>query len=185
MSRRNPWTTLRSRIVVSNPWFKVRENAVIRPDGKPGTYTTVLARNAVGVVPCYPDGTILLVGQYRYSIGRYSWEIPEGGGEQGEPPIRTARRELEEETGYQARHLRSLGRLHTSNCFTNETAYLYYATGLIPGIVRPDGTERLATRRLPFAEAYRMAIQGRITDSITIVALCRLKARRIARRRGR
>jgi 8-oxo-dGTP pyrophosphatase MutT (NUDIX family) len=179
MSRRNPWTTLGSRIVVSNPWFKVQENAVIRPDGTPGTYTTVLARSAVGVVPCFPDGTILLVGQYRYSIGQYSWEIPEGGGEEGESPIRTARRELEEETGYRAQSLRSLGRLHTSNCFTNEMAYLYYATGLSPGSMRPDGTERLVTRRLPFTEAYRMAIEARITDSITITALFRLKARRI------
>jgi ADP-ribose diphosphatase len=176
MSTRNPWKTLRSRIVLSNPWFQIRKDAVIRPDGKPGTYTTLLARTAVGVVPCFPDGTVLLVGQYRYSIDRYSWEIPEGGGEDGESRLRTARRELEEETGYRAGRLRSLGRFHTSNCFTNETAYLYYATGLTPGVGRPDGTEQFRTRRLPFDEAYRMAVRGQITDSITIVALFRVKA---------
>lgn len=182
-SRRNPWTTLSSRIVHdANPWFRIREDAVTRPDGQPGTYTTLLARRAVGVVPCFSDGTIMLVGQYRYSIARYSWEIPEGGSEDGESPLRTARRELAEETGYRAKTYHSLGRFHTSNCFTDETAHLYYATGLEPGVARPDGTERLASRRVPFARACDMAVRGGITDSITIVALFRLMARRSARR---
>lgn len=185
VSRRNPWTTLDSRIVLANPWFKIREDAVIRPDGNPGTYTTLLARNAVGVVPCFSDGTILLVGQYRYSIARYSWEIPEGGGEDGESPRQTARRELAEETGYRAKTYRSLGCFHTSNCFTDETAYLYYATGLTPGVGRPDGTERLVSRRIQFTRACDMAVRGAITDSITIVALFRLMARRSSRRARR
>lgn len=192
MPTRNPWKTMRSRIVLANPWFKVRRDAVIRPDGKAGTYTTILTRTAVGVVPYFADGTILLVGQYRYSIDRYSWEIPEGGSEDGESPIRTARRELEEETGFRAERFRLLGRVHTSNCFTNETAHLYQATGLTRGVWCPDATERLRVRRLPFEEAYRMAVDGRITDSITAVALFRLKAlgagirrRRRGRQRGR
>jgi len=79
MNERNPWKTLESKIVAKNPWFELRQDRVIRPDGKPGAYHTVLAPPAVGVVPCFQDGTILLVGQYRYSISRYSWEIPEGG----------------------------------------------------------------------------------------------------------
>jgi len=176
MSTRNPWTTLSSRIVVSNPWFKLRKDQVIRPDGKRGTYSTVLAPNAVGVVPCFSDGTILLVGQYRYSIGQYSWEIPEGGGEPGERPVQTARRELREETGHRAKTIRSLGVMHTSNCFTNEKAYLYYATGLESGVTQQDATEEIASRRIHFDEAYAMAVSGKITDSITIVALFRLQA---------
>jgi len=177
MTRKNPWVTLNSRIILSNPWFRLRRDEVIRPDGKRGDYHTVLAPAAVGVVPCFDDGSILLVGQYRYSIARYSWEIPEGGGKRGERPIQTARRELLEETGYRAATFRSLGIFHTSNCFTNETAYLFWAGQLTPGKPRPDATEELATRRLPFEEAYTMAVEGKITDSLTIVALFRLKER--------
>ena len=175
MSARNPWTTLSSRIVLSNPWFQLRKDQVIRPDGRKGEYNTVLAPTAVGVVPYFDDDSILLVGQYRYSISRYSWEIPEGGSEPGERPIQTARRELREETGYRAAAFRSLGVVHTSNCFTNETAHLFCARNLTAGEPRCDSTEKIVTKRVPFAEAYRMAIDGKITDSITIVALFRLK----------
>ncbi|MBP1688272.1 MAG: 8-oxo-dGTP pyrophosphatase MutT, family, partial [Deltaproteobacteria bacterium] len=110
-------------------------------------------------------------------ISRYSWEIPEGGGKPGERPIQTARRELLEETGHRAAMVRSLGIFHTSNCFTDETAYLFYAWNLTAGTPRPDGTEEFVTRRLPFVEAYQMAVDGRITDSLSIVALFRLKER--------
>jgi ADP-ribose diphosphatase len=177
MSARNPWTTLSSRIVASNPWFQLRKDQVIRPDGRRGEYNTVLAPPAVGVVPCFEDGSILLVGQYRYSISRYSWEIPEGGGRPDETPRQTARRELREETGYAAATLRSLGIFHTSNCFTNETAYLFYARSLTAGQSKQDGTEQIATKRVPLDAAYRMAVDGTITDSLTIVALFRLMER--------
>jgi 8-oxo-dGTP pyrophosphatase MutT (NUDIX family) len=180
MSRKNPWKTLGSRIVASNPWFRLRQDRVIRPDGKLGVYNTVLAPNAVGVVPLFEDGSILLVGQYRYSVSSYSWEIPEGGGKPGERPIQTARRELREETGYRAARFRSLGIFHTSNCFTNEVAHLFCAWRLIGGRPRLEGTEDLVTRRVPFEKAFRMAVEGEITDSITIVALFRLKERAVA-----
>lgn len=174
MSQKNPWKTLNSRILVSNPWFKLRQDKVIRPDGKKGEYNTILAPTAVGVVPCFDDGTILLVGQYRYSISQYSWEIPEGGGKPEEKPLQTARRELLEETGYRASRYKSLGILHTSNCFTDEIAYVFYAWGLKAGQDRQDGTEQIATKRLPFEEAFQMALDSKITDSLTIVALFRL-----------
>lgn len=172
----NPWKTLRSRILLSNPWFRLRQDEVVRPDGRRGTYNTLLAPVAVGIVPCLEDGTILLVGQYRYSIARYSWEIPEGGSKRSEKPAQAARRELREETGFGASRLTSLGIVHTSNCFTNEAAHLFQATGLTPGTPEHDGTERITVRRVAFEEACRMAVDGRITDSITIVALLRLKA---------
>ncbi len=178
-SGKNPWTRLSSKIILSNPWFKLRQDRVLRPDGKNGMYHTLLAPKAVGVVPCFDDGTILLVGQYRYSVDQYSWEIPEGGGKTNEKPIQTARRELREETGYRAGVLKSLGTFHTSNCFTDETAYLYYAKDLKPGSSQPDVTEQLVLRRLPFEEAYEMALQGKIMDSITLVALFLLKEKKV------
>jgi 8-oxo-dGTP pyrophosphatase MutT (NUDIX family) len=177
MPPKNPWKTLRSRILIENPWFKLRQDDVLRPDGKPGSYNTVLAPVAAGVVPCFEDGSILLVGQYRYSISRYSWEIPEGGGHGDEKPVQIARRELLEETGYRARRMRKLGLFHTSNSFTDETAHLFLATGLTPGPSNPDGTEEIVPRRLAFAEAYRMAVGGEITDSLTLVALFWLEAK--------
>lgn len=179
MSRKNPWKTLSTKIVRSNPWFKLREDRVIRPDGKPGTYSFILAPRAVGVVPCFQDGTVLLVGQYRYPLDAYSWEIPEGGSREQEQPIQTARRELREETGYRAGTFKSLGILHTSNCFTDEVAHLFYATDLKPGKDDQDGTEQIVTRRLPFKEAWQMAVDGKITDSLTLVALFRLQAKGI------
>lgn len=177
MTQKNPWKTLRSRILIENPWFKLRQDDVLRPDGKPGSYNTVLAPPAVGVVPLFADGSLLLVGQYRYSISRYSWEIPEGGGHDGESPVQTARRELLEETGYRAGRMRKLGVFHTSNSFTDETAHLFLATELREGESRPDGTEQIKVRRLAVADAYDMAVTGKITDSLTLVALFWLEAK--------
>jgi len=177
MAPRNPWKTLDSKIVLSNPWFHLRRDRVIRPDGNKGTYNTVVAPTAVGIVPCFDDASILLVGQYRYSISRYSWEIPEGGSKGDEKPIQTARRELSEETGYRAGRFKSLGTFHTSNCFTNEIAHLFCAWNLALGEPHQDPTESIVTKRIPFRDAYEMAVSGKITDSITIVALFRLKER--------
>ena len=99
----NPWTTLGSRPVYENPWIKVREDQVLRPDGQPGIYGVVEFKNrAVGVLPVEDDGAVWLVGQYRYPLQAYSWEIPEGGSAAGETPEETARRELQEETGLTA-----------------------------------------------------------------------------------
>jgi 8-oxo-dGTP pyrophosphatase MutT (NUDIX family) len=172
---RNPWKRLRSHPVCENPWFSVRRDDVIRPDGQPGTYSVVRSeRLAVGVLPLWEDGTLTLVGQYRYPIDRYSWEIPEGGGERDGDPLETARRELLEETGIRAGSLVSLGSCHLSNCFLDETCELYVATDLVQGQPQPGGDEELETQRVPVEQVMAMAADGRITDSITIVGLFHL-----------
>src|SRR5262249_39331018 len=95
--RPSPWTTLSRRPVYENRWIAVREAQVIRPDGQPGISGVVhFKHTAVGVLPVDEQGRVWLVGQYRYPLGIYSWEIPEGGGHEGEPPEETARRELRE-----------------------------------------------------------------------------------------
>src|SRR4051794_18359940 len=117
--RSNPWTTLGSRAVYDNPWVAVREDRVVRPDGKPGVYGVVHFKNrAVGVLPVDGEGRVWLVGQYRYPIGEYSWEIPEGGGPSGEDPEETARRELREETGLVAGRVEQIATAHLSNSVT-------------------------------------------------------------------
>lgn len=171
----NPWKTLSSSHLYGNKWFAVREDQVIRPDGQCGTYSVVSAsRLATGILPLWSDGTVTLVGQYRYPLNEYSWEIPEGGGALDADPLAIARQELREETGIEAATWRYLGRVHTSNCFTDELCHLFLAEGLTQGVAQPDPEEIIQTRRLPFEEAVSMAHDGRITDSISIAGIFRL-----------
>lgn len=177
-STSSPWKKLSSQMKYETPWFRVREDRVLRPDGEPGTYSVVsAARLAAGVVPLWSDGSITLVGQFRYPLEEYSWEIPEGGGRFETPAEEIARRELLEETGIVAERMEPLGRLHTSNCFLDEVCHLFVARGLSQGEPRPDPEEAIETERVSLEEAAARAIDGRITDSITIVALFRLLAR--------
>jgi 8-oxo-dGTP pyrophosphatase MutT (NUDIX family) len=174
----NPWKTLSTSRIHQNAWFDVREDQVLRPDGQPGTYNVVsAARTATGILPVWPDGSLTLVGQYRYPIQEYSWEIPEGGGPIGENPESIARRELLEETGIQAESWEHLGRVHTSNCFVDEVCHLFLAKHLTSGPALPDAVEVLQVRRESLAEVLAMILDGRITDSISIAGVFRLLAR--------
>jgi 8-oxo-dGTP pyrophosphatase MutT (NUDIX family) len=170
-----PWTRLRSREVYENPWIRVREDDVLRPDGSPGIYGVVHFKNvAVAVVPIDDQGRVILVGQHRYPFDRYFWELPEGGCPIGrETPLESARRELREETGYAAARWDFLGTLELSNSSTDENAHLFLARGLTPGEMDPDGDEELAVKSVDFAEAWRMAMAGELTESLTVAALAR------------
>ena len=175
----NPWTTLGSRPVYENPWIKVREDQVLRPDGQPGIYGVVEFKNrAVGVLPVEDDGAVWLVGQYRYPLQAYSWEIPEGGCPEGETPEETARRELQEETGLTALTLELLTTAHLSNSVSDEVAYIFRASGLTHGQNNPEGAEAIEVRRVAWAEAWAMLRRGEITDSISVIALLHEAVRR-------
>jgi 8-oxo-dGTP pyrophosphatase MutT (NUDIX family) len=170
--RSNPWTTLGRRPVYENPWIAVREDRVVRPDGEEGIYGVVHFKNAaVGVLPVDEQGRVWLVGQYRYTLGQYSWEIPEGGGPPGEPPEETARRELREETGLVAGRIELMATAHLSNSVSDELAYIFRATELTPGRCEPEGTERLQVRHLDWAEAWAMLRRGEVTDAMSVIAL--------------
>lgn len=174
MSQENPWQTTGTRPVYDNAWIRVREDAVIRPDGAPGIYGVVEFKNrAVGVVPLTREGDTFLVGQYRYPLERYSWEIPEGGSPAGESVLESARRELREETGLLADRWTCLGELHLSNSVTDEVGCVFLAEDLTPGPAEPEGTERLALRRVPLVVAYQMAMTGEITDALAVIGLAR------------
>jgi 8-oxo-dGTP pyrophosphatase MutT (NUDIX family) len=167
----NPWRMLGSRRVYENPWISVREDSVIRPDGEPGIYGVVHYKNtAVGVLPVEGDH-VYLVGQYRYPLERYSWEIPEGGCPEDEEPLEAARRELKEETGFEARSWSRLGEAFLSNSVADEYAVWFLATDLVPGEAHNEGTEVIGVRRVPLPEAVAMAMDGRITDALSILAL--------------
>jgi 8-oxo-dGTP pyrophosphatase MutT (NUDIX family) len=176
----NPWQTIATRIVYENPWISVREDQVIRPDGAPGIYGVVEFKNiGIGIVPLDDAGNVHLIGQYRYTLHAYSWEIPEGGCPENEEPLAAAQRELLEETGLEARAWRLMGRAHLSNSVTDEIVMWYLATELIHGKADPEGTEKLEHRSVPFDEAVQMIERGEITDALSILALlhcARLKA---------
>ncbi len=169
----NPWKTLSSSPIYGNKWFAVREDRVIRPDGHIGSYSVVSAtRLATGIVPLWPDGTVTLVGQYRYPLDEYCWEIPWGWPRHR--PARDRQARAERRSGDRGRHLDLSGAgYHTSNCFTDEICHLFLVRDLTQGVAKPDPEEVLDTRRVPFEEAVRMAYDGRITDSISIAGLFR------------
>ncbi len=167
----NPWQTLASQLIYENPWIRVREDQVIRPDGKPGIYGVVEYNPCVGVLPLDAQGNVHLVGQHRYALDIYSWEIPEGACNVGEEPEAAARRELKEELGLKTRKLEKLITSHLSNSVSNEEAHIFLATELTQHEAAPEGTEELERRIVSFATALEMVRTGEITDSMSQLAI--------------
>lgn len=171
----NPWKTLKTEIVYDNNWITVFHNEVITPGNTNGIYGKVHFKNyAIGIVPVDDEGYTYLVGQYRYAIDTYSWEIPEGGGGVGNNKLDAARRELLEETGIIARKWELLSILHTSNSATDETAFIYLARDLVFSKMQPDATEQLQVKKIKLDDAVQMALDGKITDSMSVSALLKL-----------
>ena len=175
-----PWVRHSRRVAYENPWIVVFHDEVTRPDGQPGIYGVVhLRTRAVGVVAFDRDDRVLLVGQHRYTLDRYSWEIPEGGSPLDEDPLEGAQRELAEETGYSGGTWHELIRFTESNSVTDEEGVFFVATGLEAGASNPEGTEDLQVKWVPFVEALGMIDSGEIHDAMTQVALLA-----VARERG-
>ena len=169
-----PWRRLGRRVAYQNPWLTVWHDDVIRPDGEPGIYGVVhFANRAIGILALDEEDRVLLVGQHRYPLAAYTWEIPEGGGGLDESPLEAARRELAEETGFRAGSWRELGRAALSNSVTDELAVFFIATELRAGAAAPEGTEELQTRWVPFDEAVAMTLDGRIDDALSTLAIQR------------
>ncbi len=176
----NPWKTLSSRTVYDNKWIRVEEHQVINPAGGSGIYGKVHFKNkAIGIVPLDAQGNTWLVGQHRYTLNEYTWEIPEGGCPEGTLPLDSAKRELKEETGITATHWQQLMRFHTSNSVTDEEGFIFLAEGLTFGATELEETEAdLVVKKLPFTEALQMVLSGKITDSMSvagILAVARLR----------
>lgn len=172
----NPWQITAEKAIYDNPWINVTEYQVINPSGNPGIYGKVHFKNrAIGVVPLDADMNTYLVGQYRFVLNQYSWEIPEGGGPLNEDPLDAAKRELQEETGLKASQWTEIQRMHLSNSVSDELSIIYLATGLKQFEANPEDTEELITHKLPFDEVYRMVCAGEITDSMTVAGVLKVK----------
>jgi 8-oxo-dGTP pyrophosphatase MutT (NUDIX family) len=173
------WKKLESRTVFENSWMRVCEDHVINPGGGESHYGWVHFRNlAIGILPLDDDGNTWLVGQQRYTLGEYSWELPMGGAPLGEEPLDAARRELKEETGLSADRWTELMRLHTSNSITDELGIVFVAEGLTQGETAFEETEDLAIRKLPLSDAVTLVLDGEITDAISVAAILKVSALR-------
>ena len=175
------WKKLSSRVVYDNDWMEVREDHVINPGGGENQYGHVHFKNrAVAIVALDESDNTWLVGQQRYTLDEYSWELPMGGAPLDEEPLAAARRELLEETGLSARDWQEVMRLHTSNSITDEVGFVYVATDLSMGAPNTEETEELEVRKVPLQAAVQMVLDGEITDAISAAALLRLHALKTA-----
>jgi len=166
------WKTLSSRIVFDNPWITVFEDRVVNPGGGKNDYGHVHFKNrAVAIVPLDEDGNTWLVGQDRYTLGIFSWELPMGGAPLEESPLDAAKRELKEETGLTALKWTELMQLHTSNSITDEVGVVFIAEQLKEGQSELEETENIELRKLKLVEALEMVARGEITDAISVAAL--------------
>jgi len=172
----NPWKTLNSEMVYESHWISITKHDVINPSGNPGLYSTVHFKNfAIGILPLDEDYNTWLVGQFRYPINDYTWEIPEGGGNLKVPPLESAKRELLEEVGIVATKWTKIQELHLSNSATDEFAILYVAQGLTFQESQPEEDEKLEVKKIPFKKLYEMVVTGEITDSLTVVTVLKTK----------
>jgi 8-oxo-dGTP pyrophosphatase MutT (NUDIX family) len=173
---RNPWKTLKSEKVYDSPWIGLTKHDVLNPNGNPGTYSVVHFKNiALGVLALDEYYNTWIVGQFRYPINQYSWEIPEGGGKRDVPPIDSAKRELLEETGITAKKWTKIQEMYLSNSASDEFCILYIAQDLNFGEAQPEDEEELQVRKLHFDELYKMVENGEITDSLTVAIVLKAK----------
>lgn len=173
---KQPWITLQKKVVYDNPWIHVEEHNVINPGGQPAIYGVVQFKNyALGVIPIDENDNVYLIGQHRYPFNEYTWEIPEGGGNKDQDPLENIKRELREEAGLIAADWTLLQEIHVSNSVSDEYGYIYLAQNLTPCAPDPDADEDLTILKIPFAQAYQMLEEGKIKDSLTVIALLKAK----------
>ena len=174
-AEKNPWRILSQKNIYDNNWINITEFDVINPNGGKGIYGKVHFKNlAIGIVPLDENYNTYLVGQYRFTINEYSWEIPEGGCI-NESPLDAAQRELLEETGLKAEIWQQIIEMHLSNSVTDEHCFVFVAKSLSQHKAMPEATEKLRVKKLSFDEVYNMIMQGEIKDALSITAILKVK----------
>lgn len=169
--KERPFKTLSSRVVWSCPWYQVRQDEIIMPDGSDGVYHVVEKADAVWIVPVTAGGRIAMVRQYRYTIDEWCWEVPAGSLKPGQTTEEAAREELREEVGGVAGELEYIGRFYLANGICNELGHIYLGTGVTLGTPQHEAAEVMEVHQFSIAEALRMARAGEITDGPSALAL--------------
>ncbi len=173
---KNPWKILFSTPIYQNPWIELTEHQVINPNGGKGIYGVVSFKNiAIGIIPLDENFNTWIVGQYRFPLNEYSWEIPEGGGKKDLPILESAKRELLEECGIIANQWDLILKMHLSNSVSDEVGYVFVARDLSFTQSQPDETEQLEVQKIPFDLLYQKVMEGRITDSLSVAGVLKLK----------
>jgi 8-oxo-dGTP pyrophosphatase MutT (NUDIX family) len=173
---KNPWQTLSREVKYDNPWIRVEEHQVINPAGGDGIYGTVSFKNrAVAIVPLFENGDTLLVGQFRYPLQEYHWELPMGGAPEDESLVGCAQRELQEETGYRAANWQPILSMHLSNSITQEQGFTFIARELVGGEMSLEDTEDITLKRLPFEDVFQRVMAGEITDAMTVASVMKVR----------
>lgn len=176
MSEKSPWETLSEEVRYENPWIRVEEHQVTNPAGNPGIYGTVNFKNrAVAIVPLFANGDILLVGQFRYPLQEYHWELPMGGAPEEESTLIYAQRELKEETGFSAQNWKLFLTMHLSPSITQEQGFTYLATDLQEGERALEETEDIVVKRLPFEQVFQQVMKGEITNAMTVASIMKVR----------
>ncbi|MBD3748405.1 MAG: NUDIX hydrolase [Sphingobacteriales bacterium] len=179
MNEENPWKIKSSKSIYENPWIGLTEHQVLNPAGGEGIYGVVHFKNlAIGIIAIDEEDHIFLIGQYRFPLKQYSWELPEGGGMLTSNPLDAAKRELLEETGLVAKEWKEVLRMHLSNSVSDELGIIYQANGFEQHPAEPEETEQLEIKRIPFEEAYQMVMKGEITDSLSVAGILKVKLMR-------
>ena len=172
----NPWVTKSSNAIYENPWIKIIEHQVVNPAGNDGIYGVVhFKTKAIAIIPLDENNNTWLVGQYRFPLDSYEWEIVEGGCHEGSTPLETAAQELHEEVGLKAKSYQMILEMQLSNSTTDEVSYTYIAKGLTYIGEEPEEDERLAIRKVPFEEVYQMVMKGEIRDSLSVASVLKAK----------
>jgi 8-oxo-dGTP pyrophosphatase MutT (NUDIX family) len=171
----NPWKTKSKKNIYENPWISLEEHQVVIPSGKDGIYGKVIFKNkALGIIPLDEERNTWLVGQFRYTLNEFSWEIPMGGGPVANDILDSAKRELKEETGLSAKKWTQIMRIHTSNSVTDEEGFVFLAEDLTLGQTEFEETEQLHVKKIPFSKAVDMVMNGEITDAISIAGILKV-----------
>ncbi|MFN4082996.1 MAG: NUDIX domain-containing protein [Bacteroidia bacterium] len=172
----NPWKILSKQTAYNNNWIEVVHHEVLNPSGNKGIYGVVKFKNlAIGIIPLDENNNTWIVGQYRFPLNLYSWEIPEGGGKLDTDPLESAKRELIEECGIEAKEWIHILTMHLSNSVSDEVSHVYVARNLNIVNAQPEETEQLVIKKIPFSELFNMVLNGIVTDAISVAAVLKLK----------
>lgn len=167
----HPITPIDSRRAWDCPWYGVRQDRILLPNGSEGVYNVLELPDAVWILPVTTAGEIVLLRHYRYPLQKWIWELPAGHVETGDEPLESAKRELREETGGEAAEWRFLLKSNTMKGIGTETAHLFLAMGVTLGATAHEPAEVMTVHPFPPTEVLRMARAGEIEDAISVLAL--------------